>query len=142
MTFVHQQMPVCTMFNYLFTKLKISFHCANEVFLPLFLCQVFLLLLYFKFTLLIRPKNACKGSFCNFFYLHADKQGKTRSSLYWQTSFPRWTRGKVIVFRLAHIDFSFGWIADRSSPTDRLDKIGPRSTQNSSQSWAWSAGKH
>ena len=44
--------------------------------------------------MLIRPKNACKGCFCNFFYLHADEQGKTRSSFPCQTSFPPWPRGK------------------------------------------------
>ena len=34
------------------------------------------------------PKNACKGRFCIFFYLHTDEQGKTRSSFHWQSSFP------------------------------------------------------
>ena len=56
---------------------------------------------------------------------------------------------KATVFRTAHIDF--GWFADRSSPaevdedlilTRSVGLIGPRSTQNSSQSWVWSAGKH
>ena len=56
---------------------------------------------------------------------------------------------KATVFRTAHIDF--GWFADRSSPaevgedlmlTRSVGLIGPRSTQNSSHSWAWSAGKH
>ena len=50
---------------------------------------------------------------------------------------------KVTVFGTAHIDF--GWFADRSSPTEvgenliltrSVGLIGPRSTQNSSQSWA------
>ena len=44
--------------------------------------------------MLIRLKNACKGCFFNFFYLHADEQGKTRSSFHCQTSFPPWPRGK------------------------------------------------
>ena len=57
---------------------------------------------------------------------------------------------KATVFGTAHIDF--GWFADRSSPTEvggedliltrSVGLIGPRSTENSSQSWAWSAGKH
>ena len=49
-TFVRQQIPVCITFNDLFRKLKISFYCANEMFLPLFLTQVFVLLLYFQFS--------------------------------------------------------------------------------------------
>ena len=49
-----------------------------------------LLLVYFVNP----PKNACKGRFCIFFYLHAGEQGKTCSSSYWQTSFPPWPRGK------------------------------------------------
>ena len=56
---------------------------------------------------------------------------------------------KATVFGTAHIDF--GWFADRSSPTEigedliltrSVGLIGPRSTQNSSQSWMLSAGKH
>ena len=56
---------------------------------------------------------------------------------------------KATVFRTALIDF--GWFADRSCPTEvgedliltrSVGLIGPRSTQKSSQSWAWSAGKH
>ena len=45
------------MSNDLFRKLKISFYCANEVFLPLFLNQVFLVLLYFQFILGNLPKR-------------------------------------------------------------------------------------
>ena len=33
------------MFDDVFRKLKTSFYCANEMFLPLFLTQMFLLLL-------------------------------------------------------------------------------------------------
>ena len=47
MTIVCQKIPVCIMFDHLYTKVKISFYCPNEVFLPLFLTQLFLLLLYF-----------------------------------------------------------------------------------------------
>ena len=57
MTIVRQQIPVCTMFKDLFRQLKIGFYCANEMFLQLFLSQVFLRLLSFKFTLLICPKE-------------------------------------------------------------------------------------
>ena len=62
--------------------------------LPLFCTQIVFLILFFQFTLLNRPKNACKRSFCNFFYLHTDEQGKTRSMFYWQSTFPPWPRGK------------------------------------------------
>ena len=61
------KIPVFIMVNDLFRKLKISFYRANEVFLPLFLTQVFLLLLYFWFTVLVHPKNTRKSGFCNFF---------------------------------------------------------------------------
>ena len=47
MTIVCQKIPVCTLFDHLCTKGKISFYCLDEVFLPLFLTQVFLLLLYY-----------------------------------------------------------------------------------------------
>ena len=55
------------------------------------------------------PKNACKGRFCIFFYLHAEERGKTSSSFRWQTSFPPWPRGKGNC-----LDFDFRWIGDRS----------------------------
>ena len=67
------------MFDHVCTEVKVSFYYPNEVFLPLFVTQVFFLPLYFSFTLLIRPKNACKGRFFKNFYLHVDEQGKTRS---------------------------------------------------------------
>ena len=50
MTIVCQKIPVCVLFDHLFTKVKISFYCPNEVFLPLFLTQVFLY--FFTFSLL------------------------------------------------------------------------------------------
>ena len=89
-----QAMPVCIIFDVLFTKLKVRFYCENEVFLPLFFTQMILQFPYFYFTYLFRKRNAGKGRFCNFFYLHADEQGKTRLRFCLQTSFPPWPRGK------------------------------------------------
>ena len=99
-------------------------------------------------------KNSPSSEFLYvFFYLHAREQEKTLSSCRWQSTFPPWPRGKgnCLSGLPTSFDFGFGWFADRSSPTEVGEdliltrSVGltcPRSTQNSSQSWAWSAGKH
>ena len=112
----------------------------------------------FTSLLVVYLVNSLKNSpfkrvFVIFFYLHSREQGKTRSSCRWQSTFPPWPRGKGNCLQdcPTSFDFGFGWFADRSSPTEVSEDliltrsvvlIGPRSTENSSQSWAWSAGKH
>ena len=53
--------------------------------------------------LIISPKKHLKGAFLNFFYLHADERGKTRSIFHCQTYFLCGREVKLTVFRLAHV---------------------------------------
>ena len=108
----------------------------------------------FTSLLVVYLVNSLKNSpfervFVFFFYLHAREQGKTRSSCRWQSTFPPWPRGKGNC--LQDCPHRFWVVRGRVSPTEVGDDlihthsvglIGPRSTQNSSQSWAWSPGKH
>ena len=94
-----------------------------------------------------------KRIFVIFFYLHAGEQGKTRSSCRWQSTFPPWPRGEgnclqdcphrlTLVLggsRTGQVQLRVG---EDLILTRSVGLTGPRSTQNSSQSWAWSAGKH
>ena len=107
---------------------------------------------------MIHLVNSLKNSpfkrvFVIFFYLHAREQGKTRSSCQWQSTFPPWPRGKgnclqerphrlTLVLggsRTGQVQLRLG---EDLILTRSVGLIGPRSTQNSSQSWVWSAGKH
>ena len=71
--------------------------------------------------------------------MHADEQRKTFSSFHWQMSFPPWPRGKSNC--LPNCPHRLALILD-GSRTVQVQLCGPRSTQNSSQSWACSGGKH
>ena len=98
-------------------------------------------------------KTSLKGVFVIFFYLHVDEQGKTRSICRWQSTFPPWPRGKgnclhdhpqrlTLVLggsRTGQVQLRLG---EDLILTRSVGQICPRSTQNSSQSWVWSAGKH
>ena len=46
---------------------------------------------------------------------------------------------KVAVFRVSPNRLTLVLVGSR---TGQVQLMGPRSTQNSSQNWAWSAGKH
>ena len=82
MTIVRRQIPVCVVIKSLYTKLKCAFYGPNEaIFTFIFspdVSSTYLLLVY----LVDSRKNACKGQFSIFFYLHDNEKGKTRLSFH------------------------------------------------------------